>query len=425
MSLRRSFVIGVLLYGLVLVGVATLSSALIAAALPLLLYIGAVLVYHPGALHLDVRRTLSHDYVAPDTLVTVTLRVTNNGARVDEAVIRDGVPRYLDIVGETSAIVTLEPEETFTLRYKLKGPRGTYRFHGPYITASDHFALFQRRRTHNVPGKLSILPRPPKLRSLLIRPLRTRGFAGPIPAREGGSGTDFYGVRGYEPGDPPRWINWRLSARHPRELFTNEFERERIADVGLILDARERTDVAVGRESVFEYSVEATAALAERFLKDGNHVGLLIYGRGLERTFPGYGKQQRQRILRSLAQARIGDSLIFDSLDYLPTRFFAAKSQLVLISPLCQDDPPVLTRLRARGYQILVVSPDAVAFEGGRIAPSLARDLAVRIAQAERHLWMQQLRRVGIQVVSWNVDQALDTALQAELKKTIRQTMRH
>jgi MoxR-like ATPase len=30
----------------------------------------------------------------------------------------------------------------------------------------------------------------------------------------------------YQIGDPRNWINWRLSARHPRKLLTNEFETE-------------------------------------------------------------------------------------------------------------------------------------------------------------------------------------------------------
>ncbi len=76
--------------------------------------------------------------------------------------------------------------------------------------------------------------------------------------------------------------NWWLSARHQQEVYTNVFEQERIADVGLVLDARERSSVTPNGESLFEYSVQVTAALAEAFLNDGNRVGLLVYGRGLE-----------------------------------------------------------------------------------------------------------------------------------------------
>ncbi len=425
MSVRRSLVVSIVAYALILVGLGSLNSALIAAAVPLVLYLGVVLLHRPSPLRLDASRTLSDNYVAPETVVEVQLTVKNTGPSVDEVDIRDEIPAGLETTGDTSAIVSLPSGASYTLTYTVKGSRGAYRFRGVHVAGREHFGLFQQQQRLGLISKLSVLPRSPAMRTVMIRPLRTRGFAGPIPSRQGGSGTDFYGVRGYEPGDPLRWINWRLSARHPRELFTNEFERERIADVGLILDARERNDVTVDGESLFEYSVEATAALAETFLGEGNRVGLLIYGRGLERTFPGYGKHQRQRILRSLAQAQVGDSLVFDSLDYLPTRFFPAKSQIVLISPLCEDDPPVLTRLRAHGYQILVVSPNPVEFEAQALPPGDVRELAARIARAERNLWIHQLRRVGISVASWRVDQSLDVTIHAALKTQIRQAWRH
>lgn len=424
MSIRRSLLLGLVVYGLILIGLASLHPAVLAGALLLVLYLGAVLVYRPRDMYLRVTRSLERDQSMPNAPVTVTLIVENLGAHLDELVLRDGVPGELEVDGDTSAIVSLPHGDSFTLAYKVKGPRGTYQFVGPTIVAHEHFALFARKRTYETIQTLAVVPRSPKLRSIGIRPTRTRGFAGPILSRQSGPGTDFYGVRAYEPGDPLRWINWRLSARHQHDLFTNEFERERIADVGLILDARERTNIHLNGMSLFEHSIRATAGLADAFLSDGNHVGLLIYGRGLERTFPGYGKLQRQAIMQSLARAKVGDSLVFDSLDYLPTRFFAAKSQIVLVSPLCEDDPKVLTRLRARGYQVLILSPDPIAYEIRAIEPGPVRDLAVRIARAERSLWIHQLERVGIQVIDWRVDQPLDATVQAGLASTARQYRR-
>jgi uncharacterized protein (DUF58 family) len=401
-----------------------LNAAQIALALPLVFYIAAVIIHQPAPLKLSINRQLSADYVKPDAEVEVTLTVENQGSSLDEVFIQDLVPSNLDIVGDNSAIISLEADETYTLTYKVKGGRGTYRFQAAHVTAQEHLGLFRREERYTLISKLSVLPNALTMRTIAIRPLRTRGFAGPIPSREGGSGTDFFGIRSYEPGDPLRWINWRLSARHNQELFINEFEQERITDVGLILDARERSNVVIQGESLFEHAVEATAALAEIFLGDGHRVGLLIYGRGLERILPGYGKHQRHRIMRGLAQAQVGGSQVFDSLDYLPTRFFPAKSQIVLISPLCKDDPPVLTRLRARGYQVLVISPDPVNFEAEAIDDGATKTLAARIARAERSLWMHTLQRVGIPVVNWPVDDPLDTTVHVDLKKNLRQFYR-
>jgi uncharacterized protein (DUF58 family) len=216
-------------------------------------------------------------------------------------------------------------------------------------------------------------------------------------------------------GDPRRWINWRVSARHPRTLFSNEFEQERIADVGLILDARSRSDVRNGTDSLFEHSIRATASLAQAFLGDGNRVGLLIYGQFLDWTFPGYGKVQRERILQSLARATTGDSRIFDTLDYLPTRYFPAQSQLVVVSPLSNSDLSMLRRLRARGYQILVVRPDPVAFELEGLEPEPSVEMAARIVRVERLLLLRKLQQAGIQVVDWQVDKPFDHVIHSSL----------
>jgi uncharacterized protein (DUF58 family) len=228
----------------------------------------------------------------------------------------------------------------------------------------------------------------------------------------------FFGVREYQLGDPLRRLNWRVSARHSHRLFTNEFEQERITDVGLILDARQRNNVRGTAGSLFEHAVAATASLATTFLNDGNRVGLLVYGGFLNWTFPGYGKMQRKRILESLAQAKTGESLIFESFDYFPTRFFPSKSQLVLVSPLCQEDLAVLIRLCARGYQVLVVSPDPVSFETRALRDQPGVGLASRIARLERSLLLHKLRRGGVQVVNWQVERPLERVIRASLGPT-------
>jgi uncharacterized protein (DUF58 family) len=198
-------------------------------------------------------------------------------------------------------------------------------------------------------------------------------------------------------------------------MFSNEFEQERIADVGLILDARRRSDIHSQNDSLFEYSVQAAASIADTFLKDGNRVGLLVYGGFLDWIFPGYGKIQRERILQALSRAKTGESLIFDTLDFLPTRFFPARSQIVILSPLNTDDFPILVRLRARGYQVMVISPDPVSFEANILRNQTQVGLAFRIARLERALLLRKLRTAGILVVDWPVTRPLEEAIQRSL----------
>jgi uncharacterized protein (DUF58 family) len=104
-----------------------------------------------------------------------------------------------------------------------------------------------------------------------------------------------------------------------------------------------------------------------------------------------------------------------ENLTHLPTRFFPTQSQLVLVSPLLPEDVPVIVGMRARGYALILVSPDPISFEAGS-----AHDLnsaACRIASAERTLMLRQARQAGAQVVDWRVDQPLESAMREALAR--------
>lgn len=429
----RLLLLAGLTFLLLLAGLASLSRGVLALALPLVVYLAVALLSAPGNLRLEAHRTVTPERTFGGHPVLIRLTLVNRGPALEHIEIRDQVPPSLTVErGEPYAVAALGPGERLELEYCVSADRGHYRFSGATVSAGGWPGFSGREATVPAPGNLVVLPEVMRLRRLPLRPARTRGHTGPVPARLGGPGTDFFGVREYVIGDPQRWINWRASARHPGTLYTNQFQQERIADVGIILDARVRTDVLAGGESLFEHAVRATATLADVFLRDGNRVGLLVFGQYLDWTFPGYGKVQRERILRALARAQQGDSQVFEKLDYLPTRFFPAKSQIVLVSPVAKEDLPALVRLRALGYQLMVIRPDPVSFElrglarqtsEGRRArversegPSdPAFELAARILRVERLLVRRWLRQAGIQVVDWQVHLPFDQAVHASL----------
>ncbi|MCL5273643.1 MAG: DUF58 domain-containing protein [Chloroflexi bacterium] len=422
-----------LIFVLLIVGLATLNGGVIALAIPPALYLGLALLNRPGGFNARAVRTLSPAHVAPGQTVDVKLVITVDGsaspwdgAGSGELLVQDNVPAGLEIVsGDTGALAPLQPGVPLTLEYSVRGARGEFIFSAATLTVHDVTGVYQRRATVAAPASLLIRPSVRKLRPLVLRPPRTHGFAGPIPARQSGSGVDFFGLRQYQSGDRLRWVNWRVSARHERSLFTNEYEQERIADVGLILDARAQTDVRTPGDSLYDHSIQAAASLADMLLDQGNRVGLLIYGRGREGVFPGYGNRQRERIYRALGRTAAGHNYALESLMQLPVRFFPAGSQIIFIGPLTgADDGIVLTRMRANGYSVIALSPDPVDFELASLQAAAsahdARDClqsASRIAQVERQLAVAGLRRVGVQVVDWRVTRPLDQALHESLAR--------
>ncbi|HVU14575.1 MAG TPA: DUF58 domain-containing protein [Phototrophicaceae bacterium] len=418
--MRSPFVVLLaLIFALVLVGLAALNSSILVLTIPLFAYLLAAVWDRPEALRLKVTREVFPDYAPQDTPINIRLTLINEGAALDELVVRDVLPRGVTkSEGTTARVVTLPEGGSVEIEYTIEAQRGEYDRYEVQVYARDFLHFFEQAQSIRTSARLVIHPRYPKLDRIRIRPPQTRGFAGPIAARQGGVGIDFWGVREYQAGDPQRQINWKLSARSESELFTTVFEQERVADVGLIVDARERTNVSTGTDSLFEHSAKAAAALAENFLDDGNRVSLLIYGSGISRVFPGYGRLQHDRILKALARATPGFNYALDSLTNLPTRLFPAKSQIVLISALMPEDTPVIARMRANGYAVLVISPDPVAYEAALAGdPSGA---ATRLAQAERTLMLRQLRQSGAQVVDWRVDQPLESIIRQAMAQQLR-----
>ena len=414
--MSRPLFLSLLIFILLLIGLATLSSAVIALTIPILLYLFYGFWRAPDGIRLEVQRELSAERVVPDAPVTVKVTIINRGGDLEELKVEDVLSSSLAITDGTNRhLISLPKDGKFAFEYTLRGPRGSYPMETLRVEAIDHFGIvraFQSVRTY---GQLLIFPLVIKLKYVSIHPRRTRVYAGAIPARVGGAGVEFFGVRDYQPGDPPRRINWHASARRVEELYSNEFQQERVADVGIVLDGRERANFFSGGRSLFEHSVLAAAALSDALLRQGNRVGLLTYGHYLQWTLPGYGKLQRERILQALADATPGPSQIFEGLEYLPVRAFPLESQIVLISQVMEDDYRPLIQLRARGYQVLVVSPDSVAFEENLLPRQTEVQLAARVVRMERQLLITHLKRAGIQFIEWNVskpfDQAVDQAL--------------
>lgn len=402
--------LGALAFGLALLGLATLNSALIILAIPPAIFAGAALLDMPDDPQLQATRTLSTERASPGATIDVCVTVTNHGSRPAPVVIEDVLPAGLErIDGQSSCLDLLAPGATATITYTVRGGRGLHHFNGVQATVSDRLGLSRRTVAVAAPGTILIMPEVVRLTRLGIRPRRTRIFSGTIPARQGGAGVEFFGVREYQAGDPVRWINNRATARFPGSLYVNEFEQERVADIGIILDARRGSDVQGNHHTLFEYSVQAAAAFADALISQGNRVGLLIYGRAIEWTFPGYGKIQREKTLRALAQARTGDRAALASLADIPTRLFPARSQIILVSPLQPGDAPPILHLRAHGYEVLLISPDPVAFEAKTLGP--VADLAARIARVERQALLQRLSLAGVRIVDWNVELPLALAL--------------
>jgi uncharacterized protein (DUF58 family) len=407
----KSVALGLIILLLLIVALITRNGDIAWMIVPFLAYLGVAILQAPRReiLSFSTKRTLEQNRMDGKVSTVVGLTVQNKALEIVHLFVQETAQPAMEITeGELSEWVSLQPGESTELKYSFTATRGNFSWKSVRVVASDPLNLIETEML--LPEGSSIQVRPPlkKFKSIALRPKNTLHSPGSIPARLGGNGTDFFGVRQYHPGDSLHTLDWRLTARHPGKFFTKEFEQEEIAEIGLILDARPNNELRVRQESLFEHSVGATASLAEMFLHQGHRVSLLVFGGAIASVFPGYGKTQLHRILSCLAQVRIepadGGLAYFD---FLPIRMFPNHALMVIISPLTASDRPFFQRLRAYGYQALLVSPDPIDFVRSTLPQENANQLAVRAASLERQFRLNSIAQLHIPVIDWEVSQPL------------------
>jgi uncharacterized protein (DUF58 family) len=167
--------------------------------------------------------------------------------------------------------------------------RGRQRLAGVRLTTRFPFGLFLKASRVTLNREVLVFPavRPISPESLL----RLVG-AGTSAVRRRGRGHDLYNLRAYRPGDDPRLIHWRSSAK-VESLLVREMEAETTEDTRLVLSGRGDRDAAR-----LEAALSEAASIAAHLARAG--AGIELTGAGLFVPL-GRGPEQARRILTELA----------------------------------------------------------------------------------------------------------------------------
>ncbi len=175
--------------------------------------------------------------------------------------------------------------------------RGRHRIESVRVSSIFPLGLIFKSKRH--PLGLEVLAFPEILPSQLGRP-NAIGRAGEQASRKSGWGHELLTLRELRPGDDPRGIHWKQSARTGRMVYM-EREAERDKRVSIVFDnaVGELADPAA--EARFERLVSEAASAAVHHLQHGYEVGLMT--RDTRLPF-GRGQAHRLRILEALALVR-------------------------------------------------------------------------------------------------------------------------
>ncbi len=354
----------------------------------------------PEKIDIKLERDIVPDETFGDEDIRVESRVENlTGASLGNLEIIETVDdRIIPERGAAQTAASMGASEDLRLVFEFPSPiRANYQIGPLVVRARDPFGFYLTEKKLE-PDTLSVMPRPERLRGTQLRPRHVGPWPGVIPSRVLGLGTEFYSMREYIPGDDPKRINWKATARY-NELIVNEAEAERVTDVMIVLD----TDVSLFGTSdnqLFERGLQAAASYARLLLRQGNRVGVVLQG-GERGSLPAsFGKRHERRILYLLAAAKPGRATVSTSyvMNLLARRMLPSRSQVVIISPLF--DPEIkegVNQLAAAGYSMLVLSPSPtipVSFV------DQSQAIAFKMVMLERSISILALERATT-VIDW------------------------
>ncbi|HEX5879458.1 MAG TPA: DUF58 domain-containing protein [Actinomycetota bacterium] len=306
-------------------------------------------------------------------------------------------PRTTGTARTWAMAVSLGAGEERAIAVRLTCRRwGAYWLGDVHLRAHDRFRLFTWERHLDRHAPLKVFPVPDALRAL-VRPLETQVSTGSHVAAQRGDGIEFADLRPFLPGDRPRSINWRATARRGA-LMVNQRHPERATDVVLFLDSF--LDVRGPAGSTLDQAVGAAASLAAAYLRQRDRVGLVSFGGFVQWLQPGSGQAALYRLLDTLMETQVFATAAWKGIRHLPPRTLPAKALIVALTPLVDERGiAALFDLLARGYDLAVVDISPLTHAG--VAAGEWGELARRLWALERETLRHRYQHLGAAVVEW------------------------
>jgi uncharacterized protein (DUF58 family) len=388
---------------LLVVAVWNQSAPLAAMAASILALAGVTRLWSLLALH-SVRCTLEFrdDRAFPDDEVDLILRAYGRGPiPIPWLEVDFTVPRGLYATPEPGLgvlsgdgralhlLVTLMPLRTVerTIRVRCR-QRGAYEVEAVSLLVADPLRLYPRRLELPTGARLLVFPRVVPLEQIGLRAglaigdIRAPAIVLPDPVRP-------IGVRGYRPGDSPRQIHWKASARRG-SIQVKVLERTVRRDLAIYLDVGGFDHSwLVYREALFERAVTAAASLAHATIERGGSVALACGGSDPIALPGNTGLDQLRLALETLAVVQPTEGRPIESMLAATLWRQPAGTTIVVLTPTPEE--PLLAELapvRRRGDPVAIVycglrqvePPDGVAwFDLGR-----ERDVITALAAERR-----------------------------------------
>lgn len=288
-------------------------------------------------------------FARADETIKIKLKVNNKGRAKRLLVIEDEFLR-----GFKKTIFFINRHQEILLELETTARRGVYEGAKVSYHSAFPFHFFEFKESIFVPSNLKVYPSFPYLTNFPL----LEGGSFPkevIHDWRKGSGTEFFGLRDYRPGDSFRSIYWKKTAAVGKPVI-KEFEKLVSPKTLLIIDntlsaypGKER-----GKEA-FEETVKAVASLAEYSLHSGHPVEIVQVGDS------GFKHQKRlsfEEILNILAGLNLVENEFGKLPSFLSPEDAHQKTVILFITPESKLDLKCLVLFQQARSRVFIFSEE-------------------------------------------------------------------
>ncbi len=361
------------------------------------------------------RRAVSVERAAPETIglgdaATLQYRIASTWRWPIRVALADDMPAGID--GRASSdTFELAALGSRTISVSATGQlRGRFPLGDVALGIKTPLGLLRRIVRVRPGDSVVVVPSLSNVRKFRLLSLQHRlGDVGVRALKQRGEGGAFAGLRDYVPGDDPRLVDWKSTARHGH-LITREETVERSQTVISIIDCGRAMTQLAGRFARFEHVLSAALVLGDVAASGGDRVGLLAFDDSIRAFVPPQRDSVAVKKMRAAMSALDATSTEPDyasAFRLLATRqrrrallvFFTdvidARAARTLVS--------YATRAAQRHVLVLVAIQNeallAAARPGDGGALALFRSAAAEELVREREEALTRMRRAGVSVL--------------------------
>lgn len=360
----------------------------------------------PRSIRVEFRSDVSHRTPNEGQLVTVRAEAHNPAWRPALVEWKLDLPGISEVhEGPSAGVTAIRPKGS--MRFEASVQFLLFGLHhvGPMrVRSGDVFGFAVGSTRVGVTTELRVYPRAPSLQQAVVRAKQLRALFGAYEVPRPGHGFEFFGLRSYVPGDRPRDINWKASARHSG-FVVNQHEKENDTEVVVFFDARAASLVGRQTDSPFAQGGRAALAVAGAHLRARDSVRFIAYGSKIHRDVHTGAVRNLQAILNLIVGLEPeGDMPFKDVVDeVLP--WLRRRSPIVVVSCLTED--PTLersvARLRAQDLPVHVLVPVP---NWGDVPEE-----EHRVWDAAQMLAIRRLRQLAVPIAELRHDKPISLAL--------------